>query len=84
MWSGPTWAEFLRSQAVSMLACDFFSVDTVLLKRLHVLFFIELDTRRVHVTGITAYPTGSWMVQQARNLSKNAFGSSPPRQGLDP
>jgi putative transposase len=69
MRSGPTWAEFLASQASSMLACDFFSVDTVLLKRLYVLFFIELDTRRVYVTGITAHPTGSWVVQQARNLT---------------
>ena len=69
MRSGPTWAEFLSSQASSMLACDFFSVDTVLLKRLYVLFFIELDTRRVHLAGISAHPTGSWVVQQARNLT---------------
>src|SRR5664279_4159204 len=65
----PTWAEFLRTQAASMLACDFFSVDTVLLKRLCVLFFIELETRRVYVTGVTAHPTCSWVVQQARNLT---------------
>jgi len=68
MRSGPTWAEFLSSQASSMLACDFLSVDTVLLKRLYVLFFIELDTRRAYVAGVTAHPTGSWVVQQARNF----------------
>ena len=69
MRTGPSWKEFLRSQASSALACDFFTVDTVLLKRLYVLFFIELDTRRVYMMGISAHPTGSWAVQQARNLS---------------
>jgi len=67
--TGPTWAEFLRSQASSMLACDFFTADTVLLRRLYVLFFIEVDSRRVYVSGVTASPAGAWVVQQARNLT---------------
>jgi putative transposase len=69
MRNGPTWNELLRSQASSMLACDFFSVGTVLLKRLYVLFFIELDTRRVYVTGVTAHSIGSRVVQRVRNLT---------------
>jgi transposase InsO family protein len=67
--TGPTWGEFLRAQATTMLACGFFTVDTVLLRRLFILFFIELDTRRVYVAGVTAHPTGAWVIQQARNLS---------------
>ncbi len=67
--SGPTWAEFLRTQATTMLACDFFTVDTVLLQRLYVLFFIEVGTRRVYLSGVTANPVGQWVTQQARNLS---------------
>jgi hypothetical protein len=65
---GPTWRQFLTTQARSMIACDFFTVDTVFLKRIYVLFFIELATRRVHVVGLTPHPTGAWVVQQARNL----------------
>ncbi len=67
--SGPTWTDFLRAQASSMVACDFFTVDTVLRRRLYVLFFIELDTRRVYVNGIATNPVGAWVTQQARNLT---------------
>jgi len=63
-----SWAEFLRRQAGSILECDFLTVDTVFLKRLYVLFFIELASRRVHLAGITANPDGPWVAQQARNL----------------
>jgi len=52
-----------------MLACDFFTVDTVLLRRLYVLFFIEVNTRRVYVSGVAASPVEAWVVQQARNLT---------------
>jgi putative transposase len=67
--SGPGWREFLRQQAASVLACDFFTVETISLRRFYVLFFIELESRRLHLAGCTTNPTGAWVTQQARNLS---------------
>jgi hypothetical protein len=74
--SGLTWAEFLRAQATTVLACDFFTVGTVLLQRLYAPFFIEVGTRTVYLSGVTANPVGEWVAQQARNLSARLSGRS--------
>ena len=65
---GPTWREFLRPHASAVLASDFFTLETLWLKTLHVLFFIDLSTRRVYLAGVTERPDSRWVVQQARNL----------------
>jgi hypothetical protein len=67
--AGSAWREFLAGQAHAIIACDFLVVETVMLKRLHVLVFIEHGTRRLHLAGVTAHPTGARAVQQARNLA---------------
>jgi transposase InsO family protein len=66
--SGPSWSDFLRAQAAGTLACDFFHVDTLMLRRAYVLFFIDLDRRKVFLAGVTSHPAGPWVTQQARNL----------------
>jgi putative transposase len=67
--SGLSWRAFLCQQAHSMLAVDFFTVETIALQRLYVLFFIELGSRRVHLAGCTTNPTGTWVTQQARQFT---------------
>ncbi len=67
--AGLSWRAFLRAQAKSMLAVDFFTVETVSLQRLYVLFFVELANRLVHLAGCTANPTGAWVTQQDRQIT---------------
>jgi transposase InsO family protein len=66
---GPTWAQFLAAHAGAILACDFFTVDTVLLRTLYVLVFLEIGSRRILYASCTAQPNAAWVTQQARNLT---------------
>ena len=66
---GPSWRHFLQSQAKSLIAVDFFTVDTIWLQRLYVLFFIEVASRRVHFAGCTAHPDDGWVTPQARQVT---------------
>jgi hypothetical protein len=75
--TGPSWTEFLRAQADGIIACDFFTVETAWLRTLHVLVFIELGSRRIHLSPSTVHPDSAWVTQQARNLTMNLDGHSP-------
>ena len=66
---GTTWREFVRAHRHSLLAVDFFTVETLWLQRLYVLFFIELGSRRVHLAGCTPNPSAPWVIQRARQLT---------------
>ena len=82
--TGPTWRQFLHAQAAGILAVDFLHADTVLLKRLHVLVFIEHGTRRMHLGGVTRNPTDEWTMQQARNLALSSASGSRTSRGAFP
>ncbi len=66
---GPTWTQFLKAQAEGIVACDFFTVETIWLQTLYVLFFIQISTRQIVAAGVTAQPDSSWVTQQARNAT---------------
>jgi hypothetical protein len=87
----PSWPEFLRAQAATILECDFLTVDTLFLKRFYVLFFLELATRRVHIAGITTNPDGRWVTSRratcpctSMTRASSAVSRPRPRQQVHP
>jgi len=80
-----TWSSFIRQQASGIVACDFFSLESVWLTRYYVLFFVEIESRRVHLRGFTTNPSGRWVTQPARNIAAEleeagrVVQPSPPR-----
>jgi transposase InsO family protein len=72
--TSPTWHQFLSAQAKGIVACDFFTVETVFLKTLYVLVFMHIETRRILGVGVSANPNGAWVTQQARNLVMDLEG----------
>jgi putative transposase len=81
---GGNWRSFLGHYAHQMLSTDFFTVETIRLQTLYVLFYIELSTRRVHFAGCTAHPTSEWVTQQARNLTWELQETRTPQSGQLP
>jgi putative transposase len=75
---GMTWREFVRTHRRSLLAVDFFTVETIWLQRLYVMFFIELGSRRVHLAGCTSNPSAAWVTQQARQMTWNVADGQEP------
>ena len=79
---GMTWREFVRAHRQTLLAVDFFTVETIWLQRLYILFFIELGSRRVLVAGCTSNPSAPWVIQQARQLSWTSAERAQPMRFL--
>ena len=80
--TSPSWRHLMRHYRGQILACDFFTVETLFLKTLYVLFFIEVGSRRVHFAGCTAHPNGEWVTQQARQMVWELEGRPEPMRFL--